>query len=142
MVVKGGLSHLKSLATNFRQQKRPSDTRPLMCECLKQSTTSGLIIMQKTKTVKNAAPSKKLARMLKILSYVAKQNGRKVGTFEIQDFLKEKGIVSDIRTIQRDLNLLEDHFCGIKGDDCNPQGWFFAKDEESQLIAELLKEVA
>ena len=98
--------------------------------------------MQKAKTVKNAAPSKKLSRMLKILAYVAKQNGRKVGTFEIQDYLKERGIFSDIRTIQRDLNLLKNHFCGIKGDDCSPQGWFFAKDEESQFVAELLKEVA
>ena len=99
--------------------------------------------MQKEKTVKKSGmPSKKFGRMLKILSYVAKQNGRKVGTFEIQAFLKGQGIVSDIRTIQRDLNLLEDHFCGIKGDDCSPQGWFFAKDEESQFIAELLKEVA
>ena len=97
--------------------------------------------MQKAKTVNNSA-SKKLGRMLKILAYIAKQNGRKVGTFEIQAFLKERGIFSDIRTIQRDLNLLQDHFCGIQGDDCNPQGWFFAKDEESQLVAELLKEVA
>lgn len=98
--------------------------------------------MQKTKTVKNAAPSKKLARMLKILSYLAKQNGRKVGTFEIQANLAGLGIVIDIRTIQRDLNLLQDHFCNIKGDNCNPQGWFFAKDEDSQLVASLLKEVA
>lgn len=109
---------------------------------LKALTASGLIIMQKTKTVKNAAPSKKLGRMLKILAYIAKQNGRKVGTFEIQANLASLGIVIDIRTIQRDLNLLEDHFCGIKGDDCSPQGWFFAKDEESQLVASLLKEVA
>lgn len=99
--------------------------------------------MQKEKTVKKSGmPSKKLARMFKILAYIAKQNGRKVGTFEIQDFLKEQDIVSDIRTIQRDLNLLQDHFCNIKGDGCNPQGWFFAKDEESQLVAGLLKEVA
>jgi predicted DNA-binding transcriptional regulator YafY len=99
--------------------------------------------MQKEKTVKKSGmASKKLSRMFKILAYVAKQNGRKVGTFEIQDFLKEQEIVSDIRTIQRDLNLLQDHFCGIQGDDCNPQGWFFAKDEESQLMASLLKEVA
>lgn len=98
--------------------------------------------MQKEKVVKSSMPSKKLARLLTVLSYVAKQNGRKVGTFEIKGFLASTGIASDIRTIQRDLNLLQDHFCRLQSDKCSPQGWFFAKDKESQFIAELLKEVA
>lgn len=100
--------------------------------------------MQKEKVVKQGgvSASKKLSRLLDVLEYIAKQNGRKVGTLEIQGFLASKGICLDVRTIQRDLNLLQDHFCRIKGDDCSPQGWFFAKDEESQLVANLLKEVA
>jgi predicted DNA-binding transcriptional regulator YafY len=100
--------------------------------------------MQKEKVVKQGgvSASKKLSRLLDVLEYIAKQNGRKVGTFEIQGFLASKGIASDIRTIQRDLNLLQDHFCRLQSDDCNPQGWFFGKDESSQFIAELLKEVA
>ena len=101
--------------------------------------------MQKEKVVKTkhgCSASKKLSRLLDVLEYIAKQNGRKVGTFEIQSFLASKGIASDIRTIQRDLNLLQDHFCRLQSDKCSPQGWFFAKDKESQFVAELLKEVA
>ena len=99
--------------------------------------------MQKEKVVnRSSMPSEKLARLLTVLSYVAKQNGRKVGTFEIQGFLASTGIASDIRTIQRDLNLLQDHFCRLQSDKCRPQGWLFAKDKESQFVAELLKEVA
>lgn len=109
-----------------------------MCECFKQSTTSGLIIMQKEKVVNG----RKNIRPTKILVYIAQANGRKVGTIELKQFLDSQGFDVDIRTIQRDLNLLKNHFCGIKGDDCSPQGWFFAKDEESQLVASLLKEVA
>lgn len=98
--------------------------------------------MQKEKVVKSSMPSKKLARLLTVLSYVAKQNGRKVGTFETKDYLKSVGIIIDIRTMQRDLELLSMHFPRLKGDKCSPQGWFFAKDKESQFIAELLIEVA
>lgn len=99
--------------------------------------------MQKEKVVnRSSMSSKKLARLLTVLSYVAKQNGRKVGTFEIQGFLASKGICLDARTIQRDLNLLKNHHCRLQSDKCSPQGWFFAKDKESQFIAELLKEVA
>jgi len=100
--------------------------------------------MQKEKVVKQGgvSASKKLSRLLDVLEYIAKQNGRKVGTFEIQGFLADKGIASDIRTIQRDLNLLQNHHCRLQSDDCSPQGWFFAKDKSSQFVAELLKEVA
>lgn len=99
--------------------------------------------MQKEKVVnRSSMPSKKLARLLTVLSYVAKKNGRKVGTFEIKDHLKSVDIVIDIRTMQRDLELLSMHFPRLKGDKCSPQGWFFAKDKESQFVAELLKEVA
>ena len=100
--------------------------------------------MQKEKVVKQGgvSASKKLSRLLDVLEYIAKQNGRKVGTFEIQGFLASKGICLGVRTIQRDLNLLKNHHCRLQSDDCSPQGWFFAKDKESQFIAELLKEVA
>ena len=100
--------------------------------------------MQKEKVVKQGgvSASKKLSRLLDVLEYIAKQNGRKVGTFEIQGFLASKGICLDVRTIQRDLNLLKNHHCRLQSDDCSPQGWFFAKDKESQFVAELLKEVA
>lgn len=44
--------------------------------------------MQKEKVVKQGgvSASKKLSRLLDVLEYIAKQNGRKVGTFEIQGF--------------------------------------------------------
>jgi len=84
--------------------------------------------MQKEKVVKQGgvSASKKLSRLLDVLEYIAKQNGRKVGTFEIQGFLASTGIASDIRTIQRDLNLLQDHFCRLQSDKCRPQGWLSA----------------
>lgn len=77
------------------------------------------------------------------LMLVVGANGKRIGTYEIQNkLLVNFGIKASLRTIQRDLNLLQDHFCRLQSDKCSPQGWFFAKDEESQFIAELLKEVA
>lgn len=100
--------------------------------------------MQEQKTVKfnTTFASKKLARLLHVLMCVAKGNGRKVGTFEIKKYLAEKGIDVDLRTIQRDLNLIFDVFEYIKKDNCSPQGWYFEKSEDGQLITSLLKEAA
>jgi len=109
-----------------------------MCECLKQSIISGLIIMQKEKVVNG----RKNIRPTKILVYIAQANGRKVGTIELKQFLDSQGFDVGIRTIQRDLNLLQEHFCNIKGDNCSPQGWYFSKNKDSQLVANLLKEAA
>lgn len=100
--------------------------------------------MQEEKIVKfnHALASKKVARLLHVLMCVAKGNGRKVGTLEIEVYLAEKGINVELRTIQRDLNFLFDAFDLIKKDNCSPQGWYYEKSEDGQLIASLLKEVA
>ena len=100
--------------------------------------------MQEEKIVKfnHALASKKVARLLHVLMCVAKGNGRKVGTVEIKTYLVEKGICVDLRTIQRDLNMIEASFEHIKKDNCSPQGWYYEKSDDGQLIALLLKEVA
>ena len=99
--------------------------------------------MQKEKVVKqDKTKGFTAARILYEAAYIASQNGRRVGTFEIQSHLEALGINVDIRTVQRDLKILSKHFVHLKSDNCSPQGFYFAKDKESQFIAELLKEVA
>jgi len=94
--------------------------------------------MQKEKVVN----SRKNIRPTKILVYIAKANGRRIGTSELKVFLDCEGFDVDVRTIQRDLNLLEKNFSFLQKDNNKPQGWFITKDELKQLTDSLLKEVA
>ena len=90
--------------------------------------------MQKEKVVKTKAQSRAALRMFYELMLIVDANGKRIGTYEIQNkLLVNFGIKASLRTIQRDLKELEAINAPIKCDGCNPQGWSYQ---------EKLKEVA
>ena len=73
--------------------------------------------------------SKVITRQWNIIQFLL--NSKYVTTTEIENFLKDKGIESTQRTIQRDLNLLETLFPLECRRDCMPYNWRWKKVEQS-----------
>lgn len=71
---------------------------------------------------------KRLVRLTKTILIIGESSGRKVGTNEIQSKLQNQNINISIRTIQRDLRVLEQLTQIIKIDECSPMGASINKD--------------
>jgi len=67
-------------------------------------------------------PVSVLKRLLTILNAIKNNKGR-AGTKEIMLYLKEHDIEFSLRTIQRDLLLMQEFGMPVYSDNCKPQGW-------------------
>lgn len=83
-------------------------------------------------------PESKLKRILMILCAIKDNKGR-AGTREIKCFLKENGIEISLRTIQRDLWLMQRLGLPVFGDNCSPQGWRIDTKNPLAEVVELLE---
>lgn len=73
-------------------------------------------------TTLQKSPASALKRVLLELTAIKNNKGR-AGTKEIRDFLKEHGVEISLRTVQRDLWLMQELGLPVYSDDCSPKGW-------------------
>jgi len=73
-------------------------------------------------TTLQKSPASALKRLLMVLTAIKKNKGR-AGTAQIRDFLKEHGVEISLRTVQRDLWLMQELGLPVYSDDCSPKGW-------------------
>lgn len=71
---------------------------------------------------KSKSPFSVLKRLIDILSLVSDSTGRKIGTVEIQKQLEANGVNVSLRTVQRDLRLMQRIGLPICVDEHQPMG--------------------
>lgn len=83
------------------------------------------------------SPFNVLKRLMMILSFLSESTGRKIGTHEIQKRLAEQNVNIGIRTIQRDLRMMQEIGLPVKVDNHQPMG---AKiNPQNEWLINLLK---
>jgi len=83
------------------------------------------------------SPFNVLKRLMMILSFLSQSTGRKIGTHEIQQWLAEQNVNIGIRTIQRDLRMMQEIGLPVKVDNHQPMG---AKiNPQNEWLINLLK---
>jgi len=82
-----------------------------------------------------ASPARVLARMIAILQLLLKNEGEVVNTKDMVAALEIKGMKSTLRTIQRDLVLMQSVGLPIMryGHSAGKNGWYAASDRENLL---------
>lgn len=93
--------------------------------------------------IKNkTTPSRALARMIAILQLFLKNEGEVVNTKDMVAALEIKGIKSTLRTIQRDLVLMQSVGLPIMryGHSAGKNGWYAASDRENLLAMAAIKD--
>lgn len=84
---------------------------------------------------KRASTRESLALAFELLKRIP--NSRKVTASELHEELKHAGIVRDIRTIQRNLEMLCEHFEVECDDRCKPYGYSFGKNNKGFSLPSL-----
>lgn len=103
---------------NFRQQKSPIRGRALMNNISRKQD----YFMSDFKNTQTKHAISALKRVLLELTAI-NNNKSRVGTAQIRDFLKERGVEISLRTVQRDLRLMQELGLPVYSDDCSPKGW-------------------
>lgn len=92
---------------------------------------------QQVEILKQKSPFNVLKRLVLILSFLSESTGRKIGTDEIQKRLAEQNVNIGIRTIQRDLRMMQEIGLPVNVDKHQPMG---AKiDPQNEWLINLLK---
>lgn len=92
---------------------------------------------EQVEILKQKSPFNVLKRLITILSILAQSTGRKIGTHEIQKRLAEENVNIGIRTIQRDLRMMQEIGLPVNVDKHQPMG---AKiDPQNEWLINLLK---
>jgi len=68
-----------------------------------------------------------------------KNNKSLAGTKEISDFVKAQGVEFSLRTIQRDLWLMQELGLPVYSDDCSPKGWRIDANNPLSDVVELFE---
>ena len=92
---------------------------------------------EQVEILKQKSPFNVLKRLMLILSFLSESTGRKIGTDEIQKRLAEQNVNIGIRTIQRDLRMMQEIGLPVNVDKHQPMG---AKiDPQNEWLINLLK---
>lgn len=94
-----------------------------------------MTVFQNTQT---KHPASVLKRLLMVLTAINNNKGR-AGTKEISDFLKAQGLEVSLRTVQRDLWLMQELGLPVYSDDCSPKGWRIDVNNPLSDVVELVE---